>query len=381
VGEGVRWAKDRAMSLVLCFILVVGLSGCRSLGSVRPTVKIGLVAPFEGRYRYIGYDVIYAVRLALREVNAAGGVGGYSVELVAFDDGADPTMAVEQARKLAADPEVVAAIGHFREDTTLAALRAYAESGIPIVVPAVFDPALTSGREASVYRLAPSVDTVTDAWLGLGTRLGYDRAALVTDGGPLGAALQQNAAGSGALRIGPVVSPESVGWLEEVVDSGVEVVFCDANPVAAGEVDLALRAAGWKGVFVGGPELAAPDFVAVAGEAAEGAVFVTAWPFPADVPGGEDFAMAYRGVSNGVSPGSLAPLAYEAAQVLLEALGQDIAAHREPTREGMARALPAIGYEGVLGHIVFDASHCWSDAPLHWYRIDAGGIARPTDGD
>ena len=60
---------------------------------VRPTVKIGLVAPFEGRYRYVGYDVFYAVRLALQEVNAAGGVGGYHVELVAYDDGADPAMA------------------------------------------------------------------------------------------------------------------------------------------------------------------------------------------------------------------------------------------------------------------------------------------------
>jgi branched-chain amino acid transport system substrate-binding protein len=127
-------------------------------------VKIGLVAPFEGRYRYVGYDVIYAVRLALREANAAGGVNGYSVELVAYDDGADPAMAAEQARKLAADPAVVAAIGHFREGPTRAALSAYADAGIPLVAPAVLDPALTRG-EGTVYPLGPSADVVASALL------------------------------------------------------------------------------------------------------------------------------------------------------------------------------------------------------------------------
>ena len=122
------------LRIVCCVIL---LTACQFPGSVRPTVKIGLVAPFEGRYRYFGYDVIYAVRLALREANAAGGVAGHYVELVAYDDGADPAQAIEQARKLAVDPAVVAAIGHFREDTTSAALSVYAEVGIPLLAPAV----------------------------------------------------------------------------------------------------------------------------------------------------------------------------------------------------------------------------------------------------
>ena len=103
---------------VSCFLL---LSSCSFPGTVRPTIKIGLVAPFEGRYRYVGYDVIYAARLAVRQVNEAGGVGGYSVELVAYDDAAEAALAVGQARKLAVDPDVVAVIGHFRAEPTAAA--------------------------------------------------------------------------------------------------------------------------------------------------------------------------------------------------------------------------------------------------------------------
>jgi len=356
-------------------------------GAVRPAVKIGLIAPFEGRYRYVGYDVIYAVRLALRQANAAGGVGtppveggqsgllpwrgGYSVELVAYDDGADPAMAAEQARKLAADPEVVAAIGHFREETTSAALSAYAEAGISLVAPAVLDRALPWGG-AEVCRLGPADGALAHALLYHVNKRDHV-IALVSDGGPLGAALVE-AATQQRMRIPVVASPDSADWLGEVLASSADVVICDASPVMAGEVASALRAAGWEGVFLGGPWLAAPDFVAVAGEAAEGAVFVTPWPFPADIPGSADFLAAYREVSGGVPPGPLALPAYEATWVLLEALERDIVAHGAPTRGGVAAALPATECDGLLGHITFDAGCNWGAAPLYWYRVGVGGV-------
>ena len=66
------------------------LTGCQS---VAPVAKVALVAPFEGAQRAVGYDVIYSARLAVREINEAGGIGGYRVSLVALDDGGDPELA------------------------------------------------------------------------------------------------------------------------------------------------------------------------------------------------------------------------------------------------------------------------------------------------
>ncbi len=338
------------------------LTACHVPGAVRPTVKIGLVAPFEGRYRYVGYDVIYAVRLALREANAAGGVGGYNVELAAYDDGGDPAMAVEQARKLAVDPQVVAAIGHFREQATAAALDAYAEAGIPLVAPAAFDPALTRG-EATVYRLGPTGEALAEA---LWQRTGGDGVALLSDGGPLSALL--------VGRVSLAVSLRDPGWLQATLDSGAGMVICDADPVTAGEVLMALHEAGWGGNFLGGPELAAADFAAVAGESAENAWFVTPYPFPTDMPGTADFIVAYRSLGPHVSPpGPLALPAYEATWVVLEALERDIAAHGAPSRAGIAAALATVERDGLLGHIAFDREHNWETAPLYWYRIGANG--------
>ncbi|HEY75400.1 MAG TPA: ABC transporter substrate-binding protein [Thermoflexia bacterium] len=332
---------------VCCLLL---LAACRVPGAVRPTVRIGLVAPFEGRYRYVGYDLFPAVRLALREANEAGGVGEYYVELVAYDDGADPTMAVQQARKLAVDPDVVVAMGHFREETTAAALGIYAEVGMPLVAPAVLDPRIGSGGE--VVRWGPDAEMLAAALLE-----GVTEGALVTQGGPLGAALRPVAERGGVL-LDPVVSPGEEGWLETVLAAAPPVVLCDADPVTAGEVVGALRAAGWTGEFRGGPELAAADFVGVGGSAAEGARFLTPWPLPGD--GGIDleFTEAYGEVSGGVPPGPLAFPAYEATRAVLTALQVDIAADGVPSREGMVAAL----------------KETWQEPPyrLYWYRIERG---------
>ena len=338
-----RKARSRVRVRCSCPLLLVSclllLASCRFPGVIRPTIKIGLVAPFEGRYRYVGYDVIYAARLAAREANAAGGVGGHSVELVAYDDGADPAMAVEQARKLAIDPEVIAVIGHFREETTAAALDVYTEASIPLVSPGLI------GLHA---------DALAEELLRYVEEAGLERAALVTEGGPLVVALRDDA------RIGPVASLAGEGWLERLLASGVEAVICDAAPVAAGEAAQALRAAGWEGVFLGGPELAAAAFSAVARDAAEGARFVTPWPFPQDVPDSAEFVAAYQAMGPHVPPpGPLALPAYEATWQVLAALERDIAANGAPTRAGMAAALEAVE---------------WGDETVYWCRIGAEGV-------
>jgi len=122
------------VSLVLGIGYLIFVSAC---GSTRPVVKFGLVAPFEGRYRPVGYDAIYAARLAVRERNASGGVGGYRVELVAYDDGGDAQAATERAKQLALDPQVVAVIGHFRVDATRAAWDVYAREALPLIAPVI----------------------------------------------------------------------------------------------------------------------------------------------------------------------------------------------------------------------------------------------------
>ena len=343
-------------------LLLLSLAGCQVAGSVRPSAKIGLVAPFEGRYRYIGYDVIYAVRLAIREANAAGGVAGHSIELVAYDDSGDPGAAAVQARKLDVDPQVFGVIGHFRETTTAAALDEYATVGLPLVAPDVygFDATLSEG---SVYVIAPPAHVLADGILDRALSLGPGSAALVTSGGPLGAAIR-DAAQKRDPPVALIVGTYAEGGMTEVLAEDPGVVIIDASPVDAGDAAALLREAGWRGAIVGGPELAASDFAAVAGGSVT-ASCVTPWPLPQGVSGGLAFVEAYTQVSDGLPPGRLALPAYEATWILIEALENAILEHGTPSRQNVAQALELTERSGLLGTISFGTGNRWETATLY----------------
>lgn len=127
-----------AASFVACIMLCLLLSvSCGLPGPVKPTVKIGLSAPFEGFYRDLGYEALYAVQLAVRERNAMGGVGQrYLVELVALNDDGEAEKAAEQARKMAVDPGVLGALGGWSEETAAVA-REYNLLQLPFLMPGV----------------------------------------------------------------------------------------------------------------------------------------------------------------------------------------------------------------------------------------------------
>ena len=134
-----------ALRVPLLFILPLLLIAC---ASVKPVVKIGLVAPFEGRDRAIGYDAVYVARLAVRQANSAGGIGGHRVALVALDDRGDPELAAQTAASLAVDSDVVAVVGHYRPETTAAATEVYANAGLPLLSAGA--PPFTAGDPAAL---------------------------------------------------------------------------------------------------------------------------------------------------------------------------------------------------------------------------------------
>lgn len=113
----------------LALLVATGLllAGC---ASVDPVVKVGLAAPFEGRHRTIGYDAIYSARLAVREINAAGGINGHRIALVALDDNGQPELAAQTAASLSVDPSVLAVVGHYLPETTAAGQQVYERDGL-----------------------------------------------------------------------------------------------------------------------------------------------------------------------------------------------------------------------------------------------------------
>ena len=105
------------------------LSACALPGDAAPVVKIGVIAPFEGAGRPLGYAVLPAIKAAVAEANASGKLGRYQVMVVAFNDDLHGPTAAAQAQALALDPEVLGVVGPWTAEIAAAAEPILAEAG------------------------------------------------------------------------------------------------------------------------------------------------------------------------------------------------------------------------------------------------------------
>lgn len=156
------------LRLLLCLLVALTATACRDRSQ---TLKVGLVAPFEGRWRALGYDAVYAARMAVREINEDGGIAGRPVELVALDDSAETDLAQQAAASLVKDPAVIAVIGHGLPETTRSALTLYGDNGLALVPLGIapfepFEPEQLPAAFQAQYEAVTPFDEVAGAYAG-----------------------------------------------------------------------------------------------------------------------------------------------------------------------------------------------------------------------
>lgn len=352
-----RWPLWSAVVLSFCVLL----AGC--YGSTRPVIKIGLVASFEELYREEGYAALYAVKLAIAQRNAQGGVGGRQVALVALNDNGRPEEAALQARKLGLDRDVVGVIGPLLEATVAGAADELATQRLPWIAPVPFERRTDGG-----WSLSASPFAIGHTAVGELIRLGaVERITVFTDQ-PSALAGAQSAADSLGLlwqALSLAASPADVS-----VGSGL-VWLGDAERGAALLNGLQSDSA----VLVGGPEAGSPVFVRRAAPHAASAWLSSGPPTRALPP---EFSVAYQQLA-GAPPGPQAVLAYDATTLLLDALAFADQEYDSLARPAVRQALHELvtrGWTGVSGRFVWDDNRCayqarcdgWSEAPLYVQR-------------
>ena len=108
-------------------------------------LKIGILVPFTGALSDFGEPFANAAKLAVKEINAAGGVLGEDVELIEGDSGTEPVKAQEEARRLIDIEGVSAIVGAAASGVTLPVAESVAvPSEIVQISPASTSPALTA---------------------------------------------------------------------------------------------------------------------------------------------------------------------------------------------------------------------------------------------
>ncbi len=94
-------AKLLRQQLIIASLFLLFLPAC-GVSQSPNTHKIALLAPFEGKYRGIGYNALFAMRLAITDS------GMHDVQLLAVDDGGNSVSALQRIKALNRDPAVVA---------------------------------------------------------------------------------------------------------------------------------------------------------------------------------------------------------------------------------------------------------------------------------
>ena len=320
---------------------------------------LGLAGPFS---QARGQSMQRAAELAVKEINARGGVRGRQLALRVMDDSARPDVAIRIARELANDPAVVAVIGHLTSGTSLAAGRVYGEARRPVVMisPSASSPDL-SGANRFVFRVCPS-DLSHGAQLARFARqtLGARRVGVIYVEDDYGRGLRLSFAAEFRRLGGEIVeedpalpnTPSLEPYLARLRMAG----NVDALMLATerGGAELALQdmaRIGQRWATFGGDALAG---IEGAGPPAEGVRLSTA--YLVDRPGerNERFVEAYARAYPGERPDHRGAGAYDIVHLLatvFAAAGTD----RVEVRDRLARVgtdVPA--YEGVTGTIAFD---------------------------
>src|SRR5689334_466444 len=133
------------------------------------TIKVGVVTPLSGTYAPIGKQVRWGAELAVKQINAAGGVNGRKFELLFEDEEANPPVAVRKAEKLLQQDKVDLLTGTVNSGSTLA-VGQVAERNDRILVTTVSYATSITGAQCSpnVFRVNANAfqqSAALTAWL------------------------------------------------------------------------------------------------------------------------------------------------------------------------------------------------------------------------
>ena len=338
---------------------ILSLTACSRGNSESGTpIVLGLAGPFS---QPRGVSMKHAAELAVREVNARGGVRGRPLALRIMDDSGRPDVAIRIAQQLSEDPAVVAVVGHLNSSASLAASRIYGEGPRPLVMisPSASSPDL-SGVNPFTFRVCPS-DLTHGAQLARYSRqaLSAKRIGVIYLDDDYGRGLRLSFAAEFKRLGGTIIEEDPTLSTTTSVEpylahmqqtGGVDAVMLATDRPGA---ELALREMARLGVHwtpLGGDALSG---IEATGNLADGVRMSVAYLVDQAGERNAPFVAAYARAFPGERPDHRGAAAYDIVHLLADVLTNTT--DRRGIRDRLARIgadLPA--FEGVAGKIAFD---------------------------
>ena len=340
------------VSLVWAMAMAVAGIGIVSAADIR----IGFTPPVTGASAAEGALQLKAIKLALKQINAAGGVNGKTIDLVVVDNQLTNPGALAALQKAVEQEKVLALVGSVKSTQVLAMSDAIKNYGIPTMIGGT-NFMLTRQGNPWLFRVRPDDSIAAAAMVKYikentkFTKVGilHDTDAFGTGGADL-VEKGCNEVGLTVVKREKYTTKEKdyTAQLLSIKNAGAQVmVLYGTNPEDAAVIQRQYRQLGLPFKYVGSPSSQMKDCLNLSKEAAEGLIAIADF-----VPGqsevnrkySEDYKKEYNEDYDTTSAWT-----YDALNILINAIrkaGED----RTKIREAI---LATQGYKGVLGTFSF----------------------------
>jgi len=262
----------------------------------RADIAIGVVGPMSGNFSVFGEQMVAGVEQAIADINAAGGVLGDELVLETADDKCDRKLSESVANQMVGR-KVALVVGHLCSGASIVAAPTYNDAGIIQISPGARAPQYTDERAGpGTFRLAGRDDQQGSvAGTFLANHFADSRIAIIHDDSPYGAALADatlkamNDAGKreAVYEAHPASDRDFTPLFSRLASERVDVLFFAGDHTEAALIIRRLHEEGLPITLVSGDTLMTEEFIAIAGEAGEGAL-MTYPPDPARNPAAAD---------------------------------------------------------------------------------------------
>ena len=356
-------------------------------------LSIGMTFPITGTLSLQAGIVRDAVVYAINEANEKGGIAGYKLHDVTFDDASpttgqyDPALAATNARKLLQDPTVIAAVGPLNSGSAKAVSPIYSQGGMATISGSATNPDLTDPKFGQLYHPAsPPIffrTVTTDAYQGpnlanyFAETLKIQKIVVLDDGGAYGVGMA-NAFAAQASKKGMTVlirdrldplNADYTAVLTRAKSLGTQALYYGGDPGAGAKVVKQSYDILPDIVKGGGDGVHTPDMLTGGGmPAIEGWYATSAAAHVLDQPDVQPWAKNYV-AKMGKQPADYTVTYYDAAQVIFDAIARVAKSGKPINRANVRDAIATTNIKSLQGDISFDANGDMNSKVVSIYQV------------
>lgn len=342
-----------SIALTIAFIITLNI-GCEKK---QGEIKIGAILPLTGDAAKYGEAAKRGIELAIKEINAIGGISGKKIRIMYEDDQANPNLGVSAFYNLITRERVSVILGPLPSSVTLAVAPIAEKNRIVLLSPASSTPAITEAGDY-IFRNVAS-DQFEGAAMAefVYNELFFKKIAIIYINNDFGVGLKDSFKKKFEELGGEIIATEA--FEQGATDFRTQLLKVKSvNPegiylVGYKEMGRVLKQAGELGIksqFLSFAMFEDPEILKIAGNTAEGVYY----SFRSYDPRGEEehvtkFVKNFRNQYD-MEPDIFAALSYDATRIIALAMKKG-----GFTSERIKEALYTISdFPGVTGKLSFD---------------------------